>query len=74
MGWNPQSQITIPLLNSPLFLFGVFPVEMDNEELGRKVRRLYNEFNKMMVKQGYGEVSLDQFLEWIEDMIDDPYN
>jgi hypothetical protein len=52
----------------------VFPVEMDNEELGRKVRRLYNEFNKMMVKQGYGEVSLEDFLEWIEEMIDDPYN
>jgi cell division septum initiation protein DivIVA len=47
---------------------------MDNEELGRKVRRLYNEFNKMMLKQGYDEVSLDEFLEWIEDMIDDPYN
>jgi hypothetical protein len=52
----------------------VVHMEMDNEELGRKVRRLYNEFNKMMLKQGYDEVSLDQFLEWIEDMIDDPYN
>jgi cell division septum initiation protein DivIVA len=46
---------------------------MDNEELGRKVRAIYNKFNKMMVNQGYDEVSLDQFLEWIEDMIDDPY-
>jgi hypothetical protein len=52
----------------------VVHMEMDNEELGRRVRRLYNEFNKMMLKQGYDEVSLDQFLEWIEDMIDDPYN
>jgi len=51
----------------------VVHMEMDNEELGRKVRQLYNEFNKMMLKQGY-EVSLDEFLEWIEDMIDDPYN
>jgi phage FluMu protein Com len=41
----------------------VVHMEMDNEELGRKVRRLYNEFNKMMLKQGYDEVSLDQFLE-----------
>jgi cell division septum initiation protein DivIVA len=48
--------------------------EMDNEELGRKVRQIYNEFNKMMLKQGYDEVSLDQFLEWIKDMIDDPYD
>jgi hypothetical protein len=56
------------------FLFGVFPVEMDNEELGRKVRQLYNEFNKMMLKQGYDEVSLEDFLEWIKDMIDDPYD
>jgi cell division septum initiation protein DivIVA len=52
----------------------VVHMEMDNEELGRKVRQLYNEFNKMMLKQGYDEVSLDEFLEWIEDMIDDPYN
>jgi hypothetical protein len=52
----------------------VVHMEMDNEELGRKVRRLYNEFNKMMLKHGYDEVSLDEFLEWIEDMIDDPYN
>ena len=47
---------------------------MDNEELGRKVRQLYNEFNKMMLKQGYDEVSLEDFLEWIKDMIDDPYD
>ena len=52
----------------------VVHMEMDNEELGRKVRQIYNEFNKMMLKQGYDEVSLDEFLEWIEDMIDDPYN
>jgi len=45
--------------------------DMDNEELGRKVRRIYNKFNKMMVREGYGEVSLDYFLEWIEDMVDD---
>jgi len=44
---------------------------MDNEELGRKVRGIYNKFNKMMVRQGYNEVSLDYFLEWIEDMVDD---
>jgi len=47
------------------------PQEMDNEELGRKVRGIYNKFNKMMVKQGYDEVSLEDFLEWIEDMVDD---
>ena len=52
----------------------VVHMEMDNEELGRKVRQIYNEFNKMMLKQGYDEVSLDQFLEWIKDMIDDPYD
>lgn len=47
---------------------------MDNEELGRRVRKIYNEYNKMMVKQGYDEVSLDDFLEWIEDMVKSPYD
>jgi hypothetical protein len=45
---------------------------MDNEELGRKVRQIYSKFNKMMVKQGYDEISLDDFLKWIEDTIDEP--
>jgi uncharacterized protein YutD len=43
---------------------------MDNEEVGKRVRRIYNKFNKMVAEQGYDKITIKEFLEWIEDLIE----
>jgi len=42
---------------------------MDNEELGRKVRKLYGKFVDISVKAGYDEPSIEDFLEWLDSLL-----
>jgi len=42
---------------------------MNNEELGRRTRKLYNKYVKRTIDLGYDEPTIQEFLEWIEDLI-----
>jgi len=43
---------------------------MNNEELGRRVRKLFKKYIELEISLGYQEPSIEEFLEWIEDMLE----
>jgi len=44
---------------------------MNNEELGRRVRKLYTKYINLHLERGYEVPSIEDFLEWIENLLED---
>jgi len=43
----------------------------EEEKIVKRVRQMHEKYNQTLKKLGYDEASLEEFLEWLEDLVED---